>query len=184
LNTDTNLENKNNRIRLIVAIIVSVYFTYYCFSYNEWHFIDNINLIIHEAGHSVFAFFGEFINILGGTIFQIGFPLLFVYYFYKNKDFFSSSLLLFWVGQNIVNVSAYVSDAQVMQLPLLGGDGVGHDWNNLLQMTGLLKYTDIIGSSIYALGVIVIICAICFSLITSLSEKDISFSQIFKKIYE
>ncbi len=167
MNTDISLQN-TKKIRLISAIIISVYFVYYCFSFMEWHFIDNINLIIHEAGHSVFIFFGDFINILSGSLFQILFPFVFVLYFYKKQEYFSASLLLFWVGQNIINVSVYASDAQTMQLPLLGGE---HDWNYLLQTTGLLGYTNMIGSSMYAIGVIVIVLAICLSLVTSLDKK-------------
>ena len=171
----TEENNADDRLRLVSAVAVSVYFIYYCFTYTEWHFIDNVNLIIHEAGHTLFMFFGDFFHILGGSFFQIAFPFLFVIYFYKRKEYLSISLLLFWIGQNIINVSVYVSDANVMQLPLIGGE---HDWNNILQMTGLLDHAEIIGSSMFAFGVIVIVFAICFSLITSLS-RDVP--SLFKK---
>lgn len=168
-------DKTDNRIRLISAITVSVYFIYYCFTYTEWHFLDNVDLVIHEAGHTLFMFFGEFLHILGGSFFQIAFPFIFVIYFYKRKEYLSSSLLFFWIGQNIINVSVYISDANVMQLPLIGGE---HDWNNILKMTGLLDHTDTIASSVYSFGVIVIVFAICFSLISSLS-RDVP--SLFKK---
>jgi len=159
--------------RFAIAIIASIYFIYYGFSYTDWHFIDNINLIIHEAGHTVFMFSGDFIQLLGGSFLQIMFPVIFILYFYKNKDYFSSSLLLFWVGQNLINISVYVSDAIVMQLPLLGGESSLHDWNNILIMMGLLKYSEKIGFSIYILGFIVIMCAIYYSFYNSFIKKDI-----------
>jgi hypothetical protein len=159
--------------RFIIAVIASIYFIYYGFSYTEWHFIDNVNLIIHEAGHIVFMFFGDFIQLLGGSFLQIIFPIIFILYFYKNKDYFSSSLLLFWVGQNFINVSVYVSDSIVMQLPLLGGESSLHDWNNILTMMGLLKYSEKIGFSIYILGFIFIMCAVYYSFYNSFIKKDI-----------
>ena len=160
--------NSINKTRFIVASLVSVYFVYYCFTYTKWHFIDNINLIIHEAGHFVFLFFGQFIHFLGGSILQIVLPIIFVIYFYKKQEYFSSSLLLFWVGQNFINVSVYISDSIVMQLPLIGGE---HDWNNILQMSGLIKYTKEIGSSFYFIGIFIIFIAIYFSFANSLNER-------------
>jgi hypothetical protein len=160
--------NSINKTRFIVASLVSAYFVYYCFTYTKWHFIDNINLIIHEAGHFVFLFFGQFIQFLGGSILQIALPIIFVIYFYKNQEYFSSSLLLFWVGQNFINVSVYISDAIVMQLPLIGGE---HDWNNILQMSGLIEHTKEIGSSVYVIGIVIIFIAIYFSFANSLNER-------------
>jgi hypothetical protein len=128
-----------NKTRFVIACIASAYFLYYCFSYKDWHFIDNVNLIIHEAGHSVFIFFGQFISLLGGSFLQVTFPLIFVLYFFYRQEYFSASILLFWVGQNLINVSVYVSDSILMQLPLLGGDSSIHDWNSILETLGLLK---------------------------------------------
>ena len=163
-----------NKGKLFLAILTSIYFLYYASTYTDWHFLDNVNLIIHEAGHIVFLFFGDFMHILGGSLFQVLFPFVFVLYFYRNKQYFSASLVLFWVGQNLLNVSVYASDAIVMQLPLLGGDTSGHDWNALLSMTGLLKYTNVIGSTIYIMGIIVIITAIISSISTSqIPEKTV-----------
>src|SRR4051812_39360352 len=96
---------QNDWKRLSVAIPVSGYFFYYAATPSDWHFIDYIDLIVHEAGHLLFIPFGEFMHILGGSLFQMVFPLLYVGYFYFRKDYFSSSLLLFWVGVNLVNVS-------------------------------------------------------------------------------
>jgi hypothetical protein len=164
------MQSRVNKTRLIIALLTSAYFIYYAFTYNKWHFLDSVNLIIHEAGHIIFMFFGTFMHIAGGSLLQILFPLVFAFYFFNRKEYFSSSLVLFWVGQNILNVSLYASDAIKMELPLLGGDGVGHDWNNLLTMTNLLPYTDTIGKLLFSIGIFVIICAIYFSIKNSFSK--------------
>jgi hypothetical protein len=159
-----------NKTKFAIATLASGYFLYYCYTFKDWHFIDNVNLIIHEAGHSLFIFFGQFINMLGGSFLQVIFPLVFVLYFLYREEYFSASLLLFWVGQNLINVSVYISDAIVMQLPLLGGDSSLHDWNNILQSIGLLKYTEKIGSAVFAIGFLIIIAAIYFSFRNSYSS--------------
>ncbi len=163
----TTVEEPINKTTLTVAILVSLYFFYYLSSSHEWHFIDNVNLIIHEAGHVVFSVFGRFMNILGGSLLQVVFPSIFVGYFYVHRDFFSASLVLFWVGQNFINVSVYAGDAIVMQLPLLGGDSVLHDWNTLLSMMNILKYTPHISSGLYFIGSICVCVACGASIICS-----------------
>jgi hypothetical protein len=37
------------------------------------------------------------------------------------QQFFSASLVLFWVGQNVMAVFVYVGDAQAKALPLITG---------------------------------------------------------------
>jgi len=150
--------------RLIAALAASAYFLYYANTPTDWHFLDNLNLIIHEAGHWIFLPFGEFMHILGGSLFQSIFPLIYVGYFFLRKDYFSSSLLLFWTGQNLINVSVYAADAQKMLLPLLGGDGVIHDWNWLLSSTHTLQYTAQISSCIYGTGLMIVIAAAALSI--------------------
>jgi hypothetical protein len=153
--------------RFAIALAASAYFIYYASTPLDWHFIDGINLLIHEAGHWIFLPFGEFMHILGGSLFQTVFPIIYIVYFYLREDYFSASLLLFWVGQNLINVSVYASDAIVMQLPLLGGDGVIHDWNYILSSFHVLQYTPQIGSGIIYLGFFVIGIATLLALYTS-----------------
>jgi len=164
-----SLQIKNPQ-KLIVALLASLYFLYYLSTSTKWHFIDNVNLIIHEAGHPLFFFFGTFMSILGGSLLQVLIPLIFSLYFYLRNDLFSGSLLLFWVGQNMVNVSIYARDAVTMELPLLGGDAAGHDWNNILSLLGLLSHTTLIANMIYGIGLSIILFAIFFSISTSQRE--------------
>jgi hypothetical protein len=150
--------------RLATAIFAAIYFFFYLVTKDEWHFIDNVNLIFHEAGHTIFSVFGEFLYVLGGSLFQVMFPFVFVLYFFLRKEYFSSALLLYWVGQNLINVSIYASDAVSMRLDLLGGDSVGHDWHSMLSSLHLLHYTNEISLFIYVLGVFIMFGAMCLSI--------------------
>jgi hypothetical protein len=149
--------------RLVGAALATLYFFNYLRTSTEWHFIDNANLIIHEAGHTFLFLMPSLITALGGSLFQVLIPALFIGYFIFRKDYFSSSILGFWLGQNLVNISIYARDSIVMQLPLLGGDNVNHDWNFILSTLHLLKYTYIIANIMNIVGVLIIMIACYFS---------------------
>jgi hypothetical protein len=78
---------------------------------------------------------------------------------------------LFWVSQSLFNVSVYVKDARAQALPLLGGDGVIHDWNWLLGRFGLLSWDQVIGGAIYTMGVLVLAVSILGGLYHSLNDQ-------------
>lgn len=147
---------KNNLPKLVVAVIASLYFFWCAYDPYQWHLIDGVNLLIHEAGHLIFRLLGEFMTIAGGSLFQVIMPALFVGYFCYQRNFYSASLVLFWVGESILNVSVYAADAATLQLPLLGGEGTLHDWNYLLTNLNLLSATAQVAGLIRLLGTIVI----------------------------
>ena len=161
--------DKPNYWKLTGAVIFSWFFIAHALSdpthaYANWNFIDGADLLIHEAGHVIFAFFGQFLHILGGSLTQVLLPAVFAGYFFFRRQYYSASVVLFWVAQNILYVAVYMGDSIVQQLPLLGGDGVIHDWNYLLTAMGLLKYTDILSRITYDLGLLMTFAAaaLCF----------------------
>ena len=145
--------------KLAVAVVASVYFLWCAYDPYQWHLIDGVNLLIHEAGHLIFSPFGEFVMVAGGSLFQVIMPALFVGYFIYQRQYFSAALVLFWVGESILNVSVYAGDAQAMQLPLLGGEDSEHDWNYLLSTLNLLQVTAKVAGTIRALGTTTIVLA-------------------------
>lgn len=152
------------RFKLTIAILASLYFLYCATDVAQWHFIDNANLLVHEGGHMVFMPFGQFMYVLGGSLMQVLLPALFVIYFYWRDEMYSAALVLFWVGENLLNVSNYAADALKMQLPLLFGDDSIHDWNWLLFETHQLRHTDTIALIIRLLGTLTIITAAGWSI--------------------
>ena len=97
--------------------------------------------------------------IAGGSLFQIIMPAIFVGYFVYQRSLYSAALVLFWVGESILNVSVYAGDSLALQLPLLGGQDSVHDWNYILSNLGLLQSTHTIANSIRLLGTLTIILA-------------------------
>lgn len=147
-------------IKILLVLLVSAYFIYYINTYTEWHFLDSVNLIFHEAGHTIFFFLGNFFRVLAGSWFQISLPLFISIYFFWNQQNISGSICLMWVGQNMISVSIYVKDAILMQLPLLGGDSVIHDWNFILNELGILHLAPSIASIFYYAGIVAIMIGI------------------------
>lgn len=117
-----------------------------------WWFIQNVNLIFHEAGHIFLVFFGQTIHLLGGSVFEIGIPLLVTLYFHAKRQHFSAAFGAWWLSTAFLSVSIYVADAREQILPLLGGNAVTHDWNALLGSWGLLNYDDLFGSALWTAG--------------------------------
>lgn len=161
-----------NFLRLALAFAAASYFLWHALSPQQWSFFDGVDLIIHEAGHTIFLLFGNFLHILGGSLLQILVPLIFVSYFALTRQHFSSALTLFWFGQSLINVSVYVGDAATMQLPLLGGEASIHDWNYLLSSFGLLPHTAAIAKIIYSIGFLGLSCAFFLSLYFSIDRKQ------------
>ena len=142
----------------IVLIPLALYFI---FSRGDYTLIDNIDLIIHESGHFFFGFFGDFIQMAGGTLMQILFPLFLAWYFYRNGYRTGVQIFIFWLGQNLINISVYAADANKMKLKLIGGR---HDWLYLLNKLGILKSADEVGYVIFALAIFVFIISIILPL--------------------
>lgn len=163
---------KRDLPRTVVAILASLYFLWCAYDPYQWHLIDGVNLVIHEAGHIVFMPLGEFVMIAGGSLLQIIMPLAFVVYFYKTEKPYSAALVLFWLGESVLNVSVYASDSIAMQLPLLGGQDSIHDWNYMLERLGVLKHTAAVGGMLRMIGTLVILAAVVWSLTLALKRPD------------
>lgn len=150
---------KRNLPKIIAAVIVTAYFLWCAYDPYQWHLIDGVNLLIHEAGHIMFHAFGEFMMIAGGSLFQVLMPALFVGYFWYQEARYSAAMVLFWVGESILNVSVYAGDSIALQLPLLGGQDSVHDWNYLLTSLGILQSTSAVAATIRIVGTITILAA-------------------------
>jgi hypothetical protein len=116
--------------------------------YGEVPLLGSVNLAIHEFGHYLFMPFGEMMTILGGSLFQVLFPLVFVWYFLygkeEHRDKHAATVSLWWTSISLLNVAIYAADARAGQLMLLSGataedDPDGHDWRNLFSMWGVLN---------------------------------------------
>ncbi len=109
--------------------------------------VHPLNLGIHELGHILFGWCGEFIGMAGGTILQCLAPVLSMAMFFRARDFFAIAFCFGWLSTNFFGVAEYAADARAMMLPLVrpGGGTIIHDWNYLLDTLGLLEQDRTIG---------------------------------------
>jgi hypothetical protein len=144
--------------RLLLTVLLAFYGFRLMVHPDMGSLMDSVDLPIHETGHLVFAPFGEFIQFLGGTLFQLIMPSVFVGYFWRRGDKHAASVALWWVAQNFWNISVYVRDARTQALPLVGGGE--HDWAYLLGRLGWLRYDQAIGRGNWSIGVLLYLVAI------------------------
>ena len=145
-----------SRLWVRAAIISGLFLFYTRWLAKENYFspLDFVNLAFHEAGHVFLGFFGRFISMLGGTIFQLLIPAVCLVHLKRRGANLGWQLCLFWLGQSLLNVAVYAGDAVKQVLPLVGGGE--HDWNYLLGELGLLAYTEGVARLILLAGSAVI----------------------------
>lgn len=126
----------------------------------------SLNLAIHEGGHLIFGYCGQFLGILGGTLLECLMPFFLMIHFYKQREFFGIALCFGWLATVLSGVAVYCGDAQTMALPLVTLFGaepeVAHDWNYLLEKMGILRYDFAVAALIRFLGFVSL--AVCLGI--------------------
>lgn len=145
--------------RLVLIVFASITTISLIRSPIESSWMHPVHLVIHEAGHMIFAAFGEFMGILGGSLLQILVPIMFTVYFILREDYFAMFFCMFWLGDSIVNVGTYLADGKNMYLPLIA-DGLIHDWNWLLSRMDLLESAEAIGQAFHLVGYSLLVISI------------------------
>ncbi|HET8578307.1 MAG TPA: hypothetical protein VFO18_14515 [Methylomirabilota bacterium] len=87
-------------------------------------------------------------------------PAICAGYFLLHRQTASFAVALFWTGESIADVAVYMADAPTLALPLLGGDGVIHDWNYLLSALGLLGWARTLATLTFGIGMLAILTAL------------------------
>jgi hypothetical protein len=134
----------------IPRALLAIWLLFYAaFFYQEAHgrgvllMIDLVFIPVHEGGHLLFRWFGEFISVAGGTILQLLVPLLLASYFFYKRQSQGVAFCMFFFFEQFLPIATYMADARAQELPLLTvGDGeyVIHDWNYLFSKLGVLQH--------------------------------------------
>jgi hypothetical protein len=156
--------------------------------HNEYGYIpllSDIDLAIHEFGHMLFMPFGipvlgRTMVILGGSLTQVAFPLLFVGYFLRKRedgrrrDVFAAMVCLWWSSINLLDVAIYCADSRAGELMLLDGltgkESDGHDWYNLLNGWGLLEHDTAIARGMRVVAALTCVASIVVAVWTELQR--------------
>ncbi len=156
------------------ALLVAGLFLFYLQWFKKENYfspLDFVNLGFHEAGHIFLGFFGRFIMFLGGTLFQLLVPAVCLLHLKRRGANLGWQLCLFWLGENLLNISIYAGDAIKQTLPLVGGGE--HDWTYLLTETGLIAHPAGVAGVIFLAGSAVIFLSFWFIGLDALAREPL-----------
>jgi hypothetical protein len=124
-------------------------------------FLHLPDLVFHEAGHIIFSPFGRFMTVLGGSLNQCLIPAILAVAFARERQWFAVAVMVWWVGQNFLDLAPYIADARALRLVLLGGktgaEVEGHDWEYLLNTLRISHLDIVIGTWVHRLGLTLMI---------------------------
>jgi hypothetical protein len=139
-------------------------------------FLHLPDLVFHEAGHIIFSPFGRFITVLGGSLMQVLVPVVAAVAFVRQEDLYSAAICGWWAGQNLIDLAPYIADARALQLILLGGhtgaEVEGHDWEFILTQLHVTHLDRQIGTTAYAIGLLVMIASLAFASRSALRHSE------------
>jgi hypothetical protein len=118
-------------------------------------FIDYVFLPIHEGGHLLFGYFGHTLMVAGGTILQLGVPVLLALYFVVQRQLIGAAFCAFFFFENFLNVATYMADSRRMELQYVtvgDPDLAEHDWATLFTQIGVLGYDTKIAAAVRLIG--------------------------------
>ena len=113
---------------------------------------------VHELGHLVFAPFGLWMGVAGGSLAQVLLPIAAGALMLHHRDYFGGAVTGIWLSASLANMAVYIADARARELTLLGfGEDPLHDWAYLLSSAGLLQSDLVIArlTRLVAFGVLV-----------------------------
>lgn len=137
--------------------------------------MDLVFIPVHEGGHLLFRFFGEFIAVAGGTLLQLGVPLMLAAYFILHRQVQGAAFCIFFFFEQFLPISIYMADARAQELPLLtvgDSDDVIHDWNYLFGKFGLLDHDTQIARVVRVIGWIGMVATVAWMIWRSLRARE------------
>src|SRR5579871_3823462 len=148
--------NPVSRPALGAWLIFYLWFLLYAFhAHGGYLFIDSANLVVHEGGHNLFAWFGPTLCLWGGTLLQWLVPFLLAAYFFTERQIPGFVFSLFFFFENWLYTATYMADARAQVLPLVttgDPDFVEHDFFRIFTNLGVLEYDTKIAAVVRTLG--------------------------------
>ena len=137
--------------------------------------IDIVFIPIHEGGHLLFRFFGEFLAVAGGTLLQLGVPVMLATFFFFQRQVMGTAFCMFFFFEQFLPISIYMADARAQELPLLtvgDSDNVIHDWNYLFGKFGVLEHDTQIAHAVRVIGWLGMIATVAWMVWRSVQARQ------------
>jgi len=117
--------------------------------------IDYVFVPIHEGGHLLFSYLGHTLMVAGGTLLQLGVPLMLAVYFASQRQATGVAFCSFFFFENFLNVATYMADSRRMALQYVtvgDPDFAEHDWLSMFSQMGVVQYDTRIAAVVRAIG--------------------------------
>jgi len=175
------LENEWQRVPLAALIVGSAFYGLFLLQAargsGPFLMIDLVFVPVHEGGHLLFRFFGEFLSVAGGTFLQLSVPLMLATFFFFQRQVQGVAFCLFFFFEQFLPISVYMADARAQELPLLtvgDTDDVIHDWNYLFDRFGVLEHDTQIAHVVQIIGWIGMVLTIAWMIWRSVESRRAS----------
>jgi hypothetical protein len=112
--------------------------------------LDHANLLFHEAGHPAVGLFSRRLEVYGGTMGQLTFPVVLAVAFWRKREAVSFAASVIWFFENWLNIARYMADARTQILPLVGGGC--HDWAEIFGRWHVLNHDTQIAAVVRTTG--------------------------------
>ncbi len=142
--------------------------------------MDLVFVPIHEGGHLLFRFFGEFLSVAGGTILQLAVPAALATFFIFDRHVQGTAFCTFFFFEQLLPISTYMADARAQQLPLItvgDADYVIHDWEYLFGKLGVLEHDVQIAHAVRIVGWIGMLATVAWMIWRSWPKKRVVVNQ-------
>src|SRR6266516_4592028 len=174
-------------LRLALAALLA-WLTWIAFHdpYGNVPIVSDVSTAIHEFGHMLFMPFGipilgRTMVILGGSLTEVAFPLLFVGYFLRKRedgrrrDVFAAMVCLWWPAMGLLATAIYCADSRAGRFMLLDGltgqESDGHDWYNLLNGGGWLEHDTVIARWMRAIAWLMRVDSLAIAVWSALQQR-------------
>jgi hypothetical protein len=153
------LDEEWQPVSRVAAIAWLVFFAVMLWSVARDGTLANLmNLVfvpIHEGGHLLFRFFGEWIYVAGGTFLQLFVPFALAVYFVLQRQAPGAAFCAFFFFEQFLPVAVYMADSHCQCLTYVtvgDSDTIIHDWYYLFSSAGVLAHDTQIAAVVRTLG--------------------------------
>jgi len=119
----------------------------------QW--FDLVFVPIHEGGHLLFGYLGEWMMVAGGTFLQLFVPFALAVYFIFRRQLFGTAFCAFFFFEQFLPIGIYMADArcQCLEYVTVGDPELAeHDWFYLFSRAGVVEHDIQIGGFFRVVG--------------------------------
>ena len=148
--------------RRVGLVVMCVYTAWLVFFY-RYHWVDGINLLIHEAGRLIFSPLarvsagGETLAVLAGPALQLAVPLYITYRLWRRGESTPAAVSALWSAESLMYAAESMAGANRLALPVIGDHS--NNWRLLLDRAGALESAEQIALALHLLASIAAVAA-------------------------